>query len=195
MKHEIQDSYIANRLIVIGVSGAGLSGMIASSIEISGVVLVAIPERYTEVSFGDFIQLDVLHELAESEFLKNSETGAKSVEHVSRLCAQLYRKNPTMTADKVEQEWWAKKWAREPPELLITLLHNYREMRHWLADRYPYLFQEGSGGKKTGASKTLDNWLAIRDAYCIEFGISADAANKTLLHDVLRFMNRKINKK
>ena len=191
---------------VIGIVGAGLEGigglavakLLAERADVGGVVYVAIPERFAGMTFEAFVQLDILHERAELTILHENEAEAVLVA-TSQVCAALYRRTRREALDMPTIRHRGQQWARADPLAVAAVFADYRRMRAWLASQYPRMFAPSDDPKATGRAKptaqALRQWPMLRDAYAEALGITAQQANETLLHDVLRFLDNKMKRK
>lgn len=141
-------------------------------------------EKLEGLSFGQFIFIDTFFndyaesmtdEISLNKFIACLYWPAKQRFSESKIAAR---------ADRV---------ASLDPVTKQALVINYRLVKDWLAQSYPLVFSESS-------SKTADNpnrkkespWLKVYDSIVSDDIVNADKYAQMNLHDVLRYITRKM---
>lgn len=152
--------------------------------------LLAPKERLKGVTFEAFIHADTY-------FLDWHES--QDDEYLNKMIAVFYRpeknkKQLPFDADTVEDR--AKRIASWDKKTRDCIALNYGMLRQWLCKSYPCVFPESSDGsedkKKRKKKPAGSGWIGVYDSLVGDDIINSDAYAKKPLHEVLRYMNRKL---
>jgi len=86
-----------------------------------------------------------------------------------------------------------KRTARLDKNLKYAISLNYRLVKEWLTDRYPLVFERPEGDEKPNKKRTNNSgWVKVFENIVGDDIIHSDNYAKLPVHNVLRFLSRKI---
>ncbi|MGE4568549.1 MAG: hypothetical protein AB7C90_05105 [Bacteroidales bacterium] len=131
--------------------------------------------------FGRFIFIDSYF----SDYAQNQENETA----LNKLIATLYWPgNKKFSEELIPAQ--VKITAALSPDVKQAIAINYRLVKDWLSDRYPLVFSKSVSNNEN--SKKDASWLKVFDSIVNDDIINSDKYADMLLHDVLRYLTRKI---
>lgn len=136
-----------------------------------------------DVSFGRFMLIDTYY----GEYVAN-----RTDESLDKFIAHLY------TRGKFTQEGAKKNipaFRKVSPEIKFAIVINYRLVMEWLMARYPEVFQKSPAAKGKKKVKTLKKdpgWIKVFDSIVDDDIINSDRYAEKPVHDIFRYLKRKI---
>jgi hypothetical protein len=138
------------------------------------------------LTFGRFIFIDTYF----NEYAIEPDK-IKADEALNKFIATLYWPgNKRFNENLIEQR--TKAAAKTDPFVKQAVAINYRLIKDWLTDRYPLIFTKNIDDDKTKVSKKNSSWLKVFDSIVNDDIINSEKYAGMLLHDVLRYITRKI---
>lgn len=178
-----------------------IQGMLVNKIVIGKLELFPVPDLYSEVKFGQFIQMDMLFEQCENYLALPLSQRSPDIlfQRVCRSIAAVYRISASEKLDSEKINERAEMLSECNSESVGILYANYRAMRKLLQKKYANVFPKQEEKKdqtqntvKGNGGATLSDWLGIRDRMATTLRQGFEEVNNMLLHDVLRYMNREL---
>lgn len=142
--------------------------------------------RLEGMTFGQFIFVDT--------YFEEYATDANPVS-LHKFIASLYTQPKKPFSDKqiIRQSGLI---ARQDATEMQAIVINYRLIREWLMEAYPVIFSKGKEkeGTKEPVKRNKQGWLDVLDSLVDDDIVNFDKYAKMPLHNVLRYMSKKIKK-
>lgn len=147
--------------------------------------LFAPHSRMEGVTWGQFIFADSYYEKA----VDDADDEARD-----KFIACLYLPEKKAFDDKLieDRAEYVKKHLRDIEKTAISL--NYRLVKEWITERYPFIFQKQDDVKEAERAKKAKgtSWVKIHESIVGDDIINSDKYAKLPMHTVLRFLTSKI---
>lgn len=140
--------------------------------------------RLDGMSFGQFIFADTYFE---------EYADSVNPESLHKFIASLYTPPKKAFSDKQIPDL-AKKVALQDESEIQAIVINYRLIREWLMEAYPVIFSKGKEkeGTKEPVKRNKQGWLDVLDSLVDDDIVNFDKYAQMPLHNVLRYMSKKI---
>lgn len=168
---------------------------VIKEIAIDGEVFAGPLSRFSYIKFGEFISADML-------FMGYFDTKNEKV--LDRFIAVLFRKKlQHKLVGDVREDFESASldnrsviMSKLDPEVKQAITFNYAGVRHWLADKYKFVFSgstDNHPGRIEFGSSNKSTWLNIRKHLAGDV-FNLDRVDNLLMHDVLDDLNDKMSK-
>jgi len=161
---------------------------IIQSLKTSGGTLQSPRPQLASMTFGQFIFIE--------SYFESFQTDKEPI-NLYKFVASLYLHSwAKFNEDEINPG--ALLTAKVKQEILDAIVINYVLVKEWLSIIYPLIFQREEAVEETEKPKTHKNpknnnaWLKIFESIVGDDIINNDRYSKLYLHDVLRWMTRKI---
>ena len=140
--------------------------------------------RLEGMNFGQFIFADTYFE---------EYADSVNPESLHKFIASLYTPPKKAFSDKQIPNL-AKKVALQDESEIQAIVINYRLIREWLMEAYPVIFSKGKEkeGTKEPVKRNKQGWLDVLDSLVDDDIVNFDKYAQMPLHNVLRYMSKKI---
>jgi hypothetical protein len=179
------DVFQLNELFSFITSSPAHNAFIIDKITIARCTYYAPLPKLKKMSLGQFI-------FADTHF-GNWHEKQEPAEAALFLASLYLPENQKFSEDITEKN--AKAFSRATTETIEAVAINYRLIKEWLSNAYPLVFladEPSAGNNETSKPRDQNAWIKIFESMVGDDIINQDRWADMPIHNVLRYMNRKI---